>query len=257
MYNLNMNNQLIKTIIVDDEKPSREALANYLREFCPGVQIVAECKSAKTAFKAITEHQPQLVFLDIEMPKGSGFDLLKMFSSVHFKIIFITAFSNYAVQAFRCSATDFLLKPVKISELKEAVNKVKNELEIKDSYLSVKALLDNFSVHAPPNGKLVIPDSKGFTVIKTSDIIYCEADGYCSCFYLTGNLKVSSSRNLKFYEELLPAHLFIRTHHSYIVNLSHVKGYSHQEEILLADGFKCPLSSGNKRAFIDLFKKHG
>jgi two-component system LytT family response regulator len=252
-----MHKQNIKTIIVDDEKPSREALANYLREFCPGVQVVAECKSAKTAFKAITEHQPQLVFLDIEMPKGSGFDLLRMFSSVHFKIIFITAFSNYAVQAFRFSATDFLLKPVKISELKEAVNKVMNELEVKDSYLSVKALLDNFSSHNAPNGNLVIPDSKGFTVIKTSDIIYCEADGYCTHFFLAGKVKISSSRNLKFYEEILPQNLFIRTHHSYLVNLQHVRGYSNQEEILLADGLKCPLSAGNKHAFISLFKKHG
>jgi two-component system LytT family response regulator len=252
-----MDKQNIKTIIIDDEKPSREALANYLREFCPAVQIVAECKSAKTAFKAITEHQPQLVFLDIEMPKGSGFDLLKMFSSVHFKIIFITAFSNYAVQAFRCSATDFLLKPVKISELKEAVNKVMNDLEIKDSYLSVKALLDNFSGLTPPNGNLVIPDSKGFTVIKIADIICCEADGYCTHFLLTGKVKISSSRNLKFYEEILPQNLFIRTHHSYLVNLQHVRGYSNQEEILLAEGLKCPLSSGNKHTFISFFKKHG
>ncbi len=251
-----MLRQNIKTIIVDDEKPSREALANYIREFCPNIQIVAECKSAKTAFMAITEHQPQLVFLDIEMPKGSGFDLLKMFSSVHFKIVFITAFSNYAVQAFRFSATDFLLKPVKIHELKEAVNKVMNELDIKDSYITVKALLDNLSVQTAPCGNLVISDSKGFSVIKTSDIIYCEADGYCTNFYLQGKSKLCSSRNLKFYEDLLPVHLFIRTHHSCIVNLSHVKGYSHQEEILLTDGLKCPLSSGKKNAFISMFKKY-
>jgi two-component system LytT family response regulator len=252
-----MLRQNIKTIIVDDEKPSREALANYLREFCPGIQIIAECTSAKTAFKAISELQPQLVFLDVEMPKGSGFDLLKMFGSVHFKIIFITAFSNYAVQAFRFSATDFLLKPVKISELKEAVNKVMNELDIKDSYLAVKALLDNYSDHTPANRNLVIPDSKGFTVIKTSDIIYCKADGYCTHFFLTGDIKISSSRNLKFYCEILPQNLFIRTHNSYLVNLQQVRGYLNQEEILLADGLKCPLSSGNKRAFIDLFKKLG
>jgi len=251
-----MHTKSIKTIIVDDEKPSREALSNYLREFCPGIQLVAECKSAKTAYKAISELQPQLVFLDIEMPKGSGFDLLRMFSSVRFKVIFITAFSNYAVQAFRFSATDFLLKPVKISELKEAVDKVMNELEVKDSYLTVKALLDNFSGHTPLNGNLVIPNSKGFTVIKTSDIIYCEANGYCTHFFLSGKAKISSSRNLKFYEEILPQNLFIRIHHSYIVNLKHIKGYSNQEEVLLTDGFKCPLSSGNKHSFISLFKKH-
>ena len=248
--------QLIKTVIVDDEKPSREALMNYLREFCPNIQIVAECNSAKTAFKAITEHQPQLVFLDVEMPKGSGFDLLKMLSPISFKVIFITAFSNYAVQAFRFSAVDFLLKPVKISELKEAVEKVTNELEVKNSYLTVKALLANLSGQNTASDNLVINDVKGFSVIKTSEIIYCEADGYCTRFYLVGNTKINSSRNLKFYEELLPANQFFRTHHSFIVNLHHVKGYSYQEEILLADGLKCPLSAVNKHAFLSLFKKH-
>jgi two-component system, LytTR family, response regulator len=251
-----MKMQLIKTVIVDDEEPSRKALVNYLREFCPNIQVVAECKSAKNAFKAISEHQPQLVFLDVEMPKGSGFDLLKMFSSIHFKVIFITAFSNYAVQAFRFSAVDFLLKPIKISELKEAVDKVINELEVKDSYLTVKALLGNLSGQNTAGDNLVIHDVKGFSVIKTAEIIYCEADSYCTRFYLLRNIKISSSRNLKFYEELLPANMFVRTHHSYIVNLQHVKGYSHQEEILLADGLKCPLSAGNKHAFMNLFKKH-
>ncbi len=251
-----MNLQLIKTIIVDDEKPSREALSNYLREFCPGIQIVAECKSAKMAFNAIFEYQPQLVFLDIEMPKGSGFDLLKMFETINFKVIFVTAFSAYAVQAFRFSATDFLLKPVKVSELKEAVNKVREELALKDSFINIKALLDNLAGLNSLTENLVIPDSKGFTVVKTSDIIMCEADGYCTRFYLTENVKISSSRNLKYYEDLLPKNVFLRTHHSCLLNLQHVKGYSHQEEILMIDNIKCPLSSGNKHTFISHFKKH-
>jgi two-component system, LytTR family, response regulator len=251
-----MNMQLIKAVIVDDERPSREALSNYLREFCPNIQIVAECKSAKMAFKSITELQPQLVFLDIEMPKGSGFDLLRKFDSINFKVIFITAYSVYAVQAFRFSATDFLLKPVKISELIEAVTKVQNELAFKNSYLNIKALINNLSGQPTMADNLVIPDSRGFNVVKTSDIIMCEADGYCTRFYLDGNTKIISSRNLKFYVELLPENLFIRTHHSYLVNLQHVKGYSHQEEILLTNGVKCPLSSANKHSFISLFRNY-
>jgi two-component system, LytTR family, response regulator len=247
--------QIVKTIIVDDEKPSREALSNYLREYCPNIQIVAECRSAKTAYQAISEHQPQLVFLDVEMPKGSGFDLLRMFSSVHFKVIFITAFSNYAVKAFRCSATDFLLKPVKISELVEAVDKVQHELELKDSFLTVKTLLGNLSGQSSLNGNLVIPNSKGFAVIKTSDIIYCEADGYCTLFFISGKVKINSSRNLKFYEDILPKELFIRTHHSYIVNLQHVKSYSHQGEILLTDDLNCSLSAAHKNQFLGYFKQ--
>ncbi len=134
------------------------------------IQIVAECKSAKMAFNAISEFQPQLVFLDIEMPKGSGFDLLKMFETINFKVIFVTAFSVYAVQAFRFSATDFLLKPVKVSELIDAVNKVKDELSLQNSFVNIKALLDNLAGVNSITENLVIPDSKGFTVVKTSDI---------------------------------------------------------------------------------------
>jgi two-component system LytT family response regulator len=190
------------------------------------------------------------------MPKGSGFDLLKMFKIINFKVIFITAFSSYAVQAFRFSATDFLLKPVKISELIEAVTKVQNEVAVKNSYLNVQALINNLSGQHTLTENLVIPDSKGFNVVKTSDIIMCEADGYCTRFYINGNIKISSSRNLKFYTELLPQNLFIRTHHSYLVNLQHVKGYSHQEEILLTNDVKCPLSLANKHSFIMLFKNY-
>ena len=251
-----MNLPLIQTVIVDDEEPSRKALANYIREFCPNIQVVAECGSAKTAFKAINEKQPKLVFLDIEMPKGSGFDLLRMFDSINFKVIFITAFSNYAVQAFRVSATDFLLKPVKITELIEAVKKVQLEVANEISYENIKALLNNLSVQNSAGENLVISDSKGFTVVKTDDIILCEADGYCTRFHLTGNQRIISSRNLKYYEEILPGKKFTRTHHSFIVNVAHVKGYSHQGEIQLTDGIKCALSTGNKLTFIGLFKKH-
>jgi two-component system LytT family response regulator len=133
---------------------------------------------------------------------------------------------------------------------------VKDELSLQNSFVNIKALLDNLAGVNSLTENLVIPDSKGFTVVKTSDIIMCEADGYCTRFYLTENVKISSSRNLKYYEELLPKNIFLRTHHSCLLNLQHVKGYSHQEEILMIDNIKCPLSSGNKHTFISHFKKH-
>ena len=106
-----MQDHLLTAIVVDDEKPSREALSTYIRDFCPNVKVVTECDNAKLAYQAILEHQPKLVFLDIEMPNGDGFDLLRMFKRIDFKVIFVTAFSEYAIQAFRFSATDYLLKP--------------------------------------------------------------------------------------------------------------------------------------------------
>jgi two-component system, LytTR family, response regulator len=250
-----MESRLLKAIIVDDEKPSREALSNYINEYCPGVEIVAECKSAKAAYKSIMEYQPQLVFLDIEMPRGNGFDLLKMFKTIPFKVIFVTAFSEYAIQAFRFSATDYLMKPVKVGELIEAVDKVKLELNTMDSFQNIITLLENFDSPAGETKKLVIPDLKGFSVIRISEIVYCEADGYCTTFHLAGNSKISSSKNLKYYEELLPAKQFMRVHHSYIINIQHVIGYTHQGEILLSGNQSCPLSAAFKPSFLKHFRK--
>lgn len=250
-----MKSQVLKAIIVDDEKPSREALANYIFEFCSQVEIVAECPSAKSAFKSITQHNPQLVFLDIEMPRGNGFDLLKMFRNVPFKVIFVTAFSDYAIQAFRVSAADYLMKPVKVSELIEAVGKVQRELDRDDSYQIIHALLSNLESPSGESGKLVIPDQKGFQVINTPDIVFCKADGYCTTFHLGDHSVICSSKNLKYYEELLPVSMFMRVHHSFLVNITQVTGYTNHGEILLKNGGICPLSSAYKVAFLKLFKK--
>lgn len=250
-----MKSQVLKAIVVDDEKPSREALANYIYEFCPQVEIIAECASAKMAFKSITQHNPQLVFLDIEMPRGNGFDLLKMFRAVPFKVIFVTAFSDYAIQAFRCAAADYLMKPVKVTELIEAVGKVQRELNQEDSYQVIRTLLNNLESPSGESGKLVIPDQKGFQVINMSDIIFCKADSYCTAFHLVDNAVICSSRNLKYYEELLPKSTFMRVHHSFLVNISQVAGYTNQGEILLKNSRACPLSTAYKAEFLKFFKK--
>lgn len=246
----------IKTIIVDDEKPSREALVNYINEYCPAIEIVSECKSAKTAFKSITEHKPQLVFLDVEMPNGSGFDLLKMFDTIDFKVIFVTAFSDYAIQAFRFSASDYLLKPVKVSELIDAVAKVQKELTAMDSYQNIHLLLKKLECPDEASSTLVIHHLKGFEVIKTSDIILCKADGYCTNFLLVEHAKICSSKNLKYYEEILPNEQFMRVHNSYIINIKHVNGYSFDGEIFLSENQSCSLSSAHKQSFLKNFKKN-
>jgi two-component system LytT family response regulator len=249
-----MLNQKIKTIIVDDEKPSSDALANYLQEYCLNVNIVATCKSIKTAYNAIHEFKPDLIFLDIEMPRGSGFDLLRMFKTINFSVVFVTAFSNYAINAFRVSATDFLLKPVKVGELIEAVTKVQNNLENR-SFQNLTALLENLEAPLGPVKKIIIPNLKGFIAINPSDIIMCEANGYCTTFFLSGKNKRTSSYNLKFYEEMLPEDRFLRVHNSYIINLEHVIAYTSQGEITLSEGRICPLSVSRKQIFLRKFKR--
>jgi two-component system LytT family response regulator len=250
---MNMPDRTIKTIIVDDEKPSRDVLVNYIREYCQGLEVVSTCKSVKEAYKAILEHNPQLVFLDIEMPKGSSFDLLRMFKTIDFNVVFVTAFSDYATRAFRVSATDFLLKPVKVCELVEAVNKVRESLKYK-SFQNLTALLENLEMPSDSIKKLIIPNQKGFIAVNPSDIIMCEADGYCTNFFFTGNSRATSSHHLKYYEEFLPVKQFLRVHNSYIINLLHVSGYTHQGEIILTDDLRSPLSKTYKPAFLNHYK---
>jgi two-component system LytT family response regulator len=249
-----MLTKTINAIVVDDEKPSREAMVNYLTEFCPDVHVAAECATAQSAFLAIEKHKPQLVFLDIEMPKGSGFDLLRKFKQVTFKVIFVTAFSKYAVDAFRFSATDYLLKPVKVSELVEAVAKVRDELATHNSFDNIGTLLQNFGTANDFEHCLVVPNTHGFAVVKTPSIIMCEAEGYCTHFHIINKPKITSSYNLKYYEALLPINQFMRVHKSFIINKMHIQGYTNQNSILLSDNLNCPLSATHKAVFMQAFK---
>jgi two-component system LytT family response regulator len=250
-----MQDQPLTAIVVDDEKPSREALSTYIRDYCPNVKIVAQCDNAKAAWQSILENQPKLVFLDIEMPNGDGFDLLRMFKRIDFKVIFVTAFSEYAIQAFRFSATDYLLKPVKVDELVDAVAKVGLELALQHTNLNLQILVEGLARKEPNPHDLVIPSTKGFKVVKIPDLIMCEADGYCTRFYLTGKEKITSSKNLKHYEELLRNHQMMRVHHSNLINLHHVKGYCHQGEISLSEEICCPLGNNYKAQFLEVFGK--
>ena len=246
---------MLRSIVVDDEKPSRDALSNYLKDYCPEVEVISECESAKTACRAIEKHNPDLVFLDIEMPNGNGFDLLHMFNPVPFKVIFVTAFSDYAIKAFRFSATDYLLKPVKVDELVESVKKVQQELALGNSNVNIQSLLKNLTVNNSHFDSLIISDMKGFQVLKIHEIIYCEADGYCTHFHMAGNVITTSTKNLKYYENLLEGHHFLRVHHSSLINLAHVKSYTHQGEILLTDCKTCGLGNNYKKRFLEVFGK--
>ncbi|MFN8209653.1 MAG: LytTR family DNA-binding domain-containing protein [Bacteroidales bacterium] len=243
---------MIRSVVVDDEKPSREVICNYLKEFCPEVDVVATSGSVKGAYKTIKKHNPDLVFLDIELSDGKGFDLLNMFDKVDFSIIFVTAYSEHAVKAFRYSATDYLLKPVKIDELMEAVEKVKNNGNANSSPVSenIAELLNNLKNPSGNIPTLVIPHLKGYEVLKISEIIMCKADGYCTNFHLTDNRKTISSKNLKQYEELLAEHNFMRVHHSFIINMNHVTSFSRQGEISLIENNKASLGDNYKDSFV-------
>lgn len=248
-------NSKLNAIIVDDEKPSREVLTNYLRDFCKEIEVIATASSVKTAHKVIEKHNPDVVFLDIEMPDGKGFDLLTLFENITFKVIFVTAYSEYAIKAFRVNAVDYLLKPVKIDELTCAVEKLKNNHIETTSIEKISAVLKSLSDASFQQPTLVVSNLKGFEVMKINDIIMCKADGYCTNFYLTGNKKVISSKNLKQYENLLSEQGFVRVHHSYLVNINHVTSFTRQGEIHMDEDHKAYLGDSFKREFLRRFTR--
>lgn len=246
---------MIKALIVDDEAPSREVMANYLRDYCQDIEVIATASTLKTAYRAIRKHNPDVVFLDIEMPDGKGFDLLKMFEEINFRVIFVTAYAEYAIRAFRVNAVDYLLKPVKIDELIASVEKIRNENRWTFEGEKINGLLRNLSENNNSQPTIVVSNIKGFDVLKIREIIMCKADGYCTNFFMEGKKKVISSKNLKQYEDLLAEHNIIRVHHSYLVNLIHVQKFTRQGEIILSENNKASLGDSFRNAFLGRFNK--
>jgi len=215
----------ITAIIVDDELDSRETLRRFTNKYCPQVKILDDCANIEEARNSILKHKPQLVFLDIEMPRGNAFDLLEQFGEIDFEIIFITAFSQYAVQAFALSAAHYLLKPLDIEELENAVNSVCDQIEKKQKVNRAQILLQNIGAIHNQNRKLVLPMMEGLEVVRMSEILYCEAEDNFTIFYFTDGRKLMICRNLKFYESALDAFGFFRIHRSFIINLEYIKRY--------------------------------
>jgi two-component system LytT family response regulator len=244
---------MIKAIVVDDEAPSREVMTNYLRDYCRDVEVAATASSVKTAYRAIRRHNPDVVFLDIELPDGKGFDLLQMFTNIDFRVIFVTAYSEYAIRAFRVNAADYLLKPVKIDELNSAVERIRAENRWSYDQDKFAGLLKTLTENSVVMPSIVVPNIKGFEVLKINEIILCKADGYCTNFLLEGNRKVTSSKNLKYYEDLLREHNIIRVHHSYLVNISHVQSYTRQGEIMLTENNKAYLGDNFRNNYLGTF----
>jgi two-component system, LytTR family, response regulator len=216
---------MINALIVDDEPKNIRILQGLLDESCPDVKIVGEAISAETAIPLIREKNPDLVFLDIEMPYGNAFDLLDKIMPVNFEIIFITAFDDYTLKAFKYSALDYLLKPVSIDELKSAVQKAKERIRFKNINSQLQNLMFNINKSNASLQKIALPFNDGLVFVLLSDIIRFEAKGGYTHVYLSNNEKYISSKIIKEYEELLPEDIFFRIHNSHIINLNFVKKY--------------------------------
>tara|TARA_R110002096_G_scaffold135456_2_gene287238 strand:- start:141726 stop:142481 length:756 start_codon:yes stop_codon:yes gene_type:complete len=246
---------MIKALIVEDEQSSREILKGYLERYCPEITLVAMADSVKPALELIRLHKPNLVFLDIEMPFGNGFDLLDQVQEINFEIIFTTAFSNYALQAIQVSASHYLLKPINIDELILAVKQVRENLERENQYINTKILVENVKLENQQLHKIVLPSMEGFEVVSIQDIIHCKADDNFTCFYFKDGSKQLICRNLKYYQELLQDFEFIRIHKSHLINKNYVSKYRKGKggTVVLSNGSEIEVSASRKKEFLQAF----
>ncbi len=214
---------LITAIIVEDEKRNAEVLSNLLTEYCDNVEVLAMAQDVPSAAKLIKEHNPDVIFLDIELPGASGFSLLDYFDTIDFEIVFTTAYNQYAQKAFEISALDYLLKPVGIKALQNAIKKVREQKGIKDMKERYEVLKLNTQMNRI--SRISLPTMEGLLFLRLDEVIRCEGDNNYTTFFLQDKTKVVVSKTLGDYESLLAMEGFYRAHRSHLVNLAHVRKF--------------------------------
>ena len=246
---------MIRAIVIDDEKNSREYIQTVLQDYCPDVEVVALADSVATGTEAIKEHGPDLIFLDIQMPGGDGFELLEKFPQPSFDVIFITAYDHYAIKAFEFSALDYLLKPIDISRLQDAVGKIIEKKDQGKKQEKFEVLIENLKSVSNQFDKIMLPNMEGFTAVEVREIIRCEGDeNYTKLFLMDGG-KILVSKTLKELENLLEDFNFCRIHKSHLVNLNNVKSYTKGRGgyVIMADDSKVDVSRNKKKELIEKF----
>lgn len=242
----------IKSIIVEDEKTSRDILKNYLNKYCPNVQVIGEAENIDEALVLIRKQELDLVFLDVEMPYGNAFDLLDSIGDVNFETVFVTAYNQYAMDALNQHAAYYLLKPISIDELIKAVDFV-TQIKTKEKQLSDTVLKPIIESN---NEKIAIPMQSGFEVLDTENILYCQADDNYTQFFLVDDKQELVSKTLGYFEKQLVDKGFFRIHKSYLINLNYIKSYHKGKggTIVLRNGKSLPVASSKKANLLSFFK---
>ncbi len=245
---------MLKVVIIDDELNAREVIANTLLASCKNVEIVGSADSVKSGIIAIELHNPDIVLLDVQMPDGTGFDLLSKIDEINFKVIFITAHQEFAMQAFKFSALDYILKPVDGEELSSAIKKAEETLEQKNISLHMNALHNNMQSHTKELKKLILKSSDHIHAVSVKDIIRCESEGNYTRFILVDGRKLLATKILKEYDEMLQQYNFFRTHQSHLINIDYFETYKKADggTIIMRDKSSIPLASRKKDAFLKL-----
>lgn len=233
-----------RALLIDDETKSRTTLCSFLSKYCPSIEIVGEADGVKKGLESITLLAPDVLFLDIEMNDGTGFDLIEQLPKINLEIIFVTAFNQYAIKAFRYSAIDYLLKPVNPEELIQAVAKLSDESRISEIEQKIEALMSNKTSIQ----KIAIPSMEGIRLEEVSNISYCESDNYYTHIHLTSGEKLLVSKTLKEYDTILSEEGFFRIHQKYLVKVSEIRTYSKSDGgfVTLNDGTHLTVSRRKK-----------
>lgn len=249
---------MITAVIVDDEALARDAILNMLKLFCPNVQVIGQASDMESGVKTITELKPDVVFLDIQMPNGSGFDLLKQFTSISFKFVFITAYQEYAIKAFKFSALDYILKPVDPSELVKAVEKLEESIEEEETNKKFQTFIENIQWHEKDPQKIILKTLDSVIVTEIESIIRCESQNNYTMFYFSNRPKLLVSRTLKEFDDMLSSSGFFRAHQSHLVNLNFVKKYNRfpESHLVLNDETTVPVSVRKRDLLAELMKKY-
>lgn len=246
----------MRAVIIDDEDSVRETTRTLVNIYASDIEIVEEANSVSSGYEAISRVMPDLVFLDVEMPDGTGFDLLSKFDNPTFHIIFITGHNAYAIEAFRYSAIDYLLKPLDPEDLINSIGKARQKIDENLNKLKLQAFLTNISQGSGSPKKIILSDSESVYLIETSEIIRCQAEGNYTRFYINGDQEILVSKTLKEYDNLFSSKDFFRAHQSHLINLQHFLRYDKKEGgiLVMKNGDTIPVAVRKKDSLFEALK---
>jgi len=245
----------MRALIIDDENKQREVIRQLLEKYCPDIQVCGEAADVPTAYELIQKEQPELVFLDVEMPGGSGFDLLTKFDRLDFEVVFVTGFGEYAVKAFEFNALHFIQKPIDDRNIVQAVAKARKRLSEKERSNHYEIILDNLK--RPPqqqmDNQIAIPLFEGLEFLHVKDIIRCESDAGNTLIFSQTSKRIYSSKHLKEYQTILSDYNFFRIHHSHLINMSHIKKFLKEDggTVIMSDGSSLPVARRRREGFLE------
>ncbi len=240
-----------KVLVIDDEKPTRDFIKRLIDSYQFSVEVFTDGENVATGVEAINRLQPDLVILDIQMPDGNGFDVLKAIPQKKFEVIFITAFQEYAIQAIKFSALDYILKPIDSEELKKVIDSALNTITKKTEETQLNVLQHNIQLNS--KRKLVLKTQESVHVVEIEDIIRCESDKNYTLFFFTNGKKILVSKTLKDFDVLLSGLTFFRAQQSHLINLNYIERYDrHDGTIIMKDGSAIPLALARKEQFFEI-----